>query len=113
MMDSEKWQRYINNQCDPEERKEIVLWLQRLPAGELDKIMEQGWQDDAPAMPEDVDQRIWMGLREKIRTPAISAYYRMPELAWMAAACMLLLTGVLVWLWLDRRPGVGVERPIV
>ena len=110
-MNSEKWQRYINNQCDPEERKEIALWLQHLPAEELDKIMEQGWRDDAPAMPEDVDQRVWMGLSQKISGKNMPSYYRLPGWVWMAAACIVLLTGISIWLMQVRKPSPAAGLP--
>lgn len=108
MMDSNQWQRYLDNQCTPEERKRIALWLERLDPTELETLMEEGWNDYAPPIPADMDHRVRTALAVRMKPRKV--YYLRRPLS-VAAACLALLAGGLGW-WLHeaRQP---VDRPAV
>lgn len=101
MMDSNQWQRYLDNRCTPEERKRIALWLERLDPAEWKTLMEEGWQSDAPLMPAEVDLRVRTSLAARMKETRPSIVYHIIRPISVAAACLALLAGGLGW-WLHQ-----------
>lgn len=91
MISKEKWQRFIDRQAGDEERKEVVLWLKSLSPGALEELLETGWLEDAPPMPEDMAARIH---RSVVRRSPVRLILR-----WTAAAAIVLAAGM----WLLRK----------
>ena len=101
MIDSTQWQRYVDNQCTPEEKKEIALWLSQVSSDELDTLVEAGWDRDAPPIPGEVDFRVRTALEKRMSARPrrlnarvhrmTAAPRRLDKRIWLAAASVVLL----------------------
>ena len=114
MIDSTQWQRYVDNQCTPEEKKEIALWLSQVSSDELDTLVEAGWDRDAPPIPGEVDFRVRTALEKRMSARPrrlnarvhrmTAAPRRLDKRIWLAAACVVLLVCALALLRKAKRP---------
>jgi transmembrane sensor len=95
MIDSQTWQRYIDNTCTADERKAVLRWLQAQDEPALEALLDQEWEAAAPPMPAAMatllDQQLSHLLQQK--QPRRLHYTR-----WLAAAGIALLAGSLLWL---------------
>jgi len=125
MINREKWQRYIDDQCTPEERKEMLQWLLQLPPGALEKMLEEGWDDNAPPMPQAMDICVYSLLQQRLAASAqntdarviqglpggLPTWRRRTIWRWTAAACLVLLAGISIGLLRLAQPAKKT-RPI-
>jgi ferric-dicitrate binding protein FerR (iron transport regulator) len=97
-MDQEQWQRYIDRTAAPEERKATLKWLQEHPAT-WEQLLTDGWEDNAPPMPANEDQRL---RAELAAHPAMRPVQRDRRLLWWSvAASIAVLLGGFGW-WVQR-----------
>lgn len=57
-MTPEKWQRYIDDQCTEQEKKEILHYLQSLSPGMLEEKLAEGWDMEAAPVPDEIVHRM-------------------------------------------------------
>lgn len=97
---AEQWQRYMDNTCSEAERKKIYTYLNSLTADELAGLLEDGFPEQATAMPDAVALRLnkkleaatGISLPQRPR-PVVSMAFR----RWIAAASMVLMAGLALY----------------
>jgi transmembrane sensor len=99
VMTTEKWQRYIDNQCTVQERKEIFYYLQSLPPQHLQELLEEGWELKGEAMPDNIALRMDGFVKEIIRPVAAGKSKSYNRWQYWAVACSVAISLGLYGLW--------------
>lgn len=111
-------QRYLDNTCTPEEKRQVAEWLRQSAGEELDTVLEPLWSASDTPYPDQKADLLWQRLRTEIlsRRPVRGRQGLVRRIGRMAAAAaVLLLVGSLVWLlwpggWTTVRNDSAIAR---